>query len=102
MNPIIISPQQDGLYLVPIESDGQLSMVIPVVDPKSSLQAEADEETGQFIFRDVEPGIYALVAITNNEQQFSIRRLDTGEIVTVIIEKGDLGQVIDLGQLRLP
>lgn len=103
-NPINIAPQEDGIYLVPIDSDadGGVSMVVPAVVPGAALQANVDESNGRFFFVDVSTGLYALVSITDNSQQLSIRELDTGEAVVITVREEDLGQIIDLGMLRLP
>jgi hypothetical protein len=104
MNPAQVAPQEDGLYLVPINTDveGGVALVVPAVNPETALQASVDEVTGQFYFSDVSAGVYALVAVTDTDQQLSIRRLDTGEAVIVTLTGEDLGKVIDLGTLRLP
>jgi len=102
MNPIGIAPREDGLYLVRIEAEGEISMVVPSMDPETSLQASVDEVTGQFLFVDVPAGLYALVAMTDGGQQFSVRKFDTGEALMVTVEEEDLGRAVDLGMLRLP
>jgi hypothetical protein len=104
LDPVNIAPQEDGIYLVPVDTDANegVSMVVPAVDPKTSLQAEVDESDGQFYFTDVSADIYALVAMTENSQQLSIREFKTGKSVIVTVKEEDLGQTIDLGTLRLP
>ena len=99
-NPESTAPEEDGIYLVKVDTDA--GMVIPMIDPKTSLQAEVDEVTGQFFFDDVEAGLYALVALTRRGAQLSISRMDTGQPQTILVGEQDLDQVIDLGQSRLP
>lgn len=77
-------------------------MVVPAVDPRTALQANVDESNGRFFFVDVSTGLYALVSVTDNGQQLSIRELDTGEAVVITVREEDLGETIDLGMLRLP
>ncbi|MBU0703060.1 MAG: hypothetical protein KKC18_04265 [Chloroflexi bacterium] len=103
-DPINVAPQEDGIYLVPIDSDadGGVSMVVPVVDPRTALQANVDESNGQFFFADVSAGLYALVAVTDTGQQLSIRKFNTGEVAMIMVGEEDLGQVVNLGMLRLP
>lgn len=100
MNPSIIAPREDGLYLVHI--DDEALMVVPAVDMETSLQADVDEVTGRFSFADVLPGLYALVAVTDDGQQFSIRKFQTGEVSIISVREEDLDRVVDLGMLRLP
>ena len=77
-------------------------MVVPAVTPGVALQANVDESNGQFFFVDVSTGLYALVSVTDNGQQLSIRKLDTGKAVVITVGEEDLGKVVDLGMLRLP
>jgi hypothetical protein len=99
-DPTMAAPKEDGIYLVEIDTNA--GMVFPSVDPKTSLQAEVDEVTGQFFFDGVEAGLYALVSLTIQGAQLSIRSVDTGNPVTVLVDENNLGQLIDLGQLTLP
>lgn len=99
-NPEFTAPQEDGLYLVPVDTASV--MVMPSVDPETSIQAEVDEMTGQFFFDDVDEGLYAFVVLTDRGQQLSARELDTGAASIVTVSEADLNSVIDLGQLRLP
>jgi hypothetical protein len=99
-NPELTAPQEDGIYLVEVDTDA--GMVLPTIDPDSSLQAQVDEVTGAFFFDDVEVGLYALVALTRRGPQMSIRKMDSGDPLTVLVDEENLGQVIDLGQLSLP
>lgn len=101
-NPMVTAPREDGIYLVRIDTEERGAMVVPAVNPETSLQADVDEVTGRFFFADVPQGLYALVAVTDNGQQISVRKFDTGEAAVIMIGEEDLGQVIDLGMLRLP
>lgn len=98
--PEFAAPEEDGIYLVQV--DPKAGMVFPAVDPKTSLQAEVDEVTGEFFFDDVEMGLYALVSLTLQGAQLSIRKMDSGEPLTVLVGEQNLDQVIDLGRLVLP
>jgi len=100
MNPVIVAPREDGLYLVRI--DEEAPMAVPTVNSETSLQATVDEVTGRFLFLDVPPGLYALVAVTDNGQQFSIRKFQTGEASILTVGDEELDRVVDLGTLRLP
>ena len=102
MNPTIVAPREDGVYLVRIDIEGEVPMVVPAVGLEPSLQADVDEVTGQFVFIDVPPGLYALVTVTDNGQQLSVREFHTGEASVITVGEGDLGQMIDLGMLRVP
>ena len=102
LNPTITAPREDGVYLVHIDTEGRAPMVVPAVDPETSLQANVDEVTGQFFFADVPPGLYVLVAVTDNGQQLSVREFHTGEAAIITVGEEDLGQMVDLGIFRLP
>jgi hypothetical protein len=80
-NPEFVAPQEDGLYLVLVDTD---------------------KVTGQFFFDDVDLGLYAFVALTDTDQQLSIREMDTGAASIVTVDAERLNTVIDLGMLRLP
>jgi hypothetical protein len=99
MDPTTFAPEEDGLYLVPISNQG---MVVPSVDPETSIQANIDETDGSFQFSDVPEGLYGLVAVSDSGLQISVRKLDSGEIQIVSVEEEDLGDTIDLGRLRAP
>jgi hypothetical protein len=98
----MVAPLEDGVYLVPIETGEGIAMVMPVIDPETSLQAEVDEVTGQFVFAEVPAGLYALVALTDVGQQLSIREFTAGDSVILTVKEKDLGQVIELETVRLP
>jgi hypothetical protein len=99
LSPEFTAPQEDGLYLVMVNTEEQ--MVLPSVD-ETSIQAEVDEVTGQFFFDDVGVGLYAVVVLTDRGQQMSAREMDTGAASIVTVGEEDLNSVIDLGTLRLP
>jgi hypothetical protein len=104
MNPAIIAPQEDGLYLVPIDinSARETTIVVPVVNPATAFQAEVDEVTGYFCFKDIPVGLYALIAMTDNGTQISVRNFETGQAIILNVKQENLGKNIDLGIVRLP
>ena len=99
-NPEFVAPQEDGLYLVVVDTESV--MVMPAVDPETSIQAEVDEVTGQFFFDDVGEGLYAFVVLTDRGQQLSVRDMQTGVATIVTVSEENRNTVIDLGRLRLP
>jgi len=102
LNPEYIAPEEDGLYLVEVDTESLAGMVFPSVDPETSIRAEVDEVTGQFFFDDVGEGLYAFVALTLSGQQLSVREMDTGAASIVNVSQAALATAIDLGMLRLP
>jgi len=104
VDPTIIAPREDGLYLVHIEvnSASETNIVIPVVNLETSLQADVDEASGYFCFKDVPLGLYALVSVTDMGTQISARNFETGQAMIVNVTQEDLGKEIDLGMVRLP
>jgi hypothetical protein len=101
-SPEFTAPEEDGIYLIEVDTEDGPMMVLPVIDPETSLRAEVDEVTGAFFFDDVEPGLYALAALTTRGVQLSIRRMDTGEPQMLTIDEADVDTVIDIGQMILP
>ena len=104
-DPVNFAPEEDGIYLVMVDSasvaDEGVSFAVPVID-ESSIQAQVDETTGNFNFPEVPVGFYALVAQTDRGQQISIRDLATYTTTFVDVSPEDVGDVIDLGEQRLP
>jgi hypothetical protein len=101
-SPELIAPQEDGLYLVEVDTESAALMVFPRVDPETSIQAEVDEVTGQFFFDNVDEGLYAFVVLTLTGQQLSARELETGDAAILTVTENDLNTVIDIGRYRLP
>jgi len=104
MNPAIIAPREDGLYLVPIDINSARgsTVIVPTVDPRRALQADVDEVTGYFCFKDIPVGLYALVAVTDKGTQSSVRSFETGQAIVVTVTQEDLGKEINIGIVRLP
>lgn len=104
MDPTSVAPEEDGLYLVPIEAEGDeegVSFAVPRIDDVDSVLAVIDEVTGRFYFEEVAAGMYALVARTDTGMQVAIRDFDDGNIVYVTVNEADVGTFIDMGRLRL-
>lgn len=101
MNPALVAPQEDGLYLVIIDVNDRNTIIVPTID-QTSYRATVDEITGQFCFKDIPPGIYVILAMTDNGMEISVRSFETGQIMVVTVTQNDLNKVIDLGMTRLP
>jgi hypothetical protein len=101
MDPTTFAPEEDGLYLVPID-EAAGGMAVPSLDPETAIQAEVDETDGSFQFSDVKIGLYGLVTVSDSGVQLSVRRLDSGQTVILSIEEDDIGKTVDLGRLRAP
>jgi hypothetical protein len=102
LDPTVLSPQEDGLYLVPIDSESEQMMVVPVIVEGEAIQAQIDETTGDFVFTDVEAGHYVLMAMLDTGQERVVHRLGTNEHVLPVVTEEDLGGAIDLGIVSLP
>ena len=65
-------------------------------------QADVDEQSGEFVFVDIQPGKYAVVVVTVNGSQIPTRLMEDGtfSIFTFTAEQQD--QVVELGSLSLP
>lgn len=102
LDPTVIAPQEDGLYLVPVDADSDQMMVVPMVVEGEALQAQVDETTGNFVFTNVDVGHYILVAIIETGQERTVHRLGTNEAILPVVDEEDLGKAIDLGICSLP
>lgn len=101
MNPALIAPQEDGLYLVPINTESGAALIVPTVD-ETSYRAIVDEVTGHFCFKDIPQGIYVLLAVTDNGSEISVRNFETGQAVIITVTQENLNKVTDIGATRLP
>jgi hypothetical protein len=102
MDPTTFAPEEDGLYLVPVEADEESVMAMPSVNPETSIRARIDETDGSFQFTDIPTGVYAVKVVSEDGLELSVRRLESGETAIISVEKEELGQTIDLGRLRVP
>lgn len=100
MNPALVAPREDGLYLVPIDTTNETT-IVPVVD-QTAYQATVDEITGQFCFKDIPVGVYVMIAVTDSGLQISVRSFETGQVIVVKIDQTNLNKIVDLGITKLP
>jgi hypothetical protein len=99
MDPDNLPDPDDAIFLVPLP-DGQVTM-IPSFEKGEVPQAEVDEVTGEFVFTNIEPGLYAVVILTISNAQIPARTED-GSFVILRIEEKDRDKMIDLGHIRIP
>ena len=98
----ILPGPDDAIFLVPMEADGVGVTGIPQFAVGEVPQADVDEQTGEFVFVDIQPGKYAVVVMTVNGSQIPTRLMEDGtfSIFTFTAEQQD--QVVELGSLSLP
>ena len=103
IDPLNTAPEDDGVYLVPIEQEleSEVSFAVPQIN-EDSYQADVDVTTGDFSFEAVPVGFYALVVRTLDGRQLSVRDLATAQTTLVMVTEDDLGSVLDLGEQRVP
>ena len=92
----------DAVYLVPVGGEGQGVSSIPQFTPGEVPQAEVDERTGEFVFINIEPGKYAIVAVTVGGAQIPTRKMDDGNYAIITFVEDEIDQVVELGSLSLP
>lgn len=92
----------DAVYLVPVGGEGQGVTGIPQFTPGEVPQADVDERTGEFVFVNIEPGKYAIVAITMGGAQIPTRSMDDGNYAIITFLEDEIDQVVELGSLSLP
>jgi len=99
MDPDNLPDPNDGIFLVPLR-DGQVTM-IPAFTVGEVPQADVDEVTGEFVFTNIESGLYAVVVMTVWNAQIPART-EEGNLVILRIEETDRNQTIQLGYIRIP
>lgn len=100
MNPDDLPAHDDAIFLAPISGEEQVSTIPPIV-VGGTLQADVHEATGEFVFTDVEPGLYAVVVLTISNAQIPAR-MSNGSFAILKIEESDRDHTIDLGTIRIP
>lgn len=97
-DPMISRPDSDdAIFLVPLAGEGVIS--IPAFVVGEVPQAEVDETTGEFIFRDIKPGNYAVVVLTVGGSQTPARFYKDNSFAIIRVEESDLGRTIELDYL---
>jgi hypothetical protein len=99
MDPNNLPDPDDAIFLVPLPDD-QVTM-IPPINPEDVPQADVNEVTGEFVFTDIEPGLYAIVVLTVTNAQIPART-EEGNFVIIRVEETDLDKTIELGYIRIP
>lgn len=98
-DPDNLPDPNDGIYLVPLP-DGQVTMIPPIAAGEVP-QADVDEATGEFVFTNVEPGLYAVVVRTVSNAEIPART-EEGTFAILRIEEADRNQTIELGYIQVP
>ena len=102
-NPIGMLPDpNDAIFLVPLESGGADPATIPSFVLGEVPQAEVNESNGEFTFKDIKPGRYAVIVLTLGGSQIPARTYKGRNLVIVKVEESDRGNTIELGDLSLP
>ena len=99
MDPDNLPDPDDAIFLVPLPDD-QVTM-IPPISPGEVPQADVNEVTGEFVFTNIESGVYAVVGLMITNAQIPART-EEGNFAIVRIEESDRNQTIDLGSIRIP
>jgi hypothetical protein len=99
MDPDNLPDPDDAIFLVPLP-DSQVTM-IPSFEVGEVPQAEVNEVTGEFLFTDIEPGLYSVVVLTMSNAQIPART-EEGNFVILRIEEKDRDETIELGYIRIP
>jgi hypothetical protein len=97
-DPLVIRPDsEDAIFLVPLAGEGVIS--IPAFVVGEVPRAEVDETTGEFIFRDIKPGNYAIVILTAGGSQTPARFYKDNNFAIIRVKESDLGRTIELDYL---
>jgi hypothetical protein len=102
LDPLGVSPaMEDFLYLVPLEFQEGAPGVIPQFEVGKVPQAEVDEITFKFVFRNIEPGQYAVVMLSKDGAQLPTKKYRGEGYSIITISEEDRGKSIDIGILSL-
>jgi hypothetical protein len=104
MNVIDITVAQpdnnDAIFLVPLPENNVST--IPQFTVGEVPQADVNEMTGEFMFTNVQPGLYAVVVVLKSGVQMPAFFIEDGKLAIVRVTEEDLNQVIELNNLRIP
>lgn len=101
-DPLMFAPDpNDAIYLVPLDSQENIN-TIPKFETGEVLQAIVDERNGDFIFSNIDPGIYAIVVLTMDGKQIPARFYNQGHLAIITLDQEDLGKVIEVELLTIP
>lgn len=100
MDPDNLPAPDDAIFLVSIPEDVQVSSIPPIMFGETP-QADVFESTGEFVFTDVEPGLYAIVVLTISNAQIPAR-MDDGSFAIIRVENADRDKTIELGSVHIP
>ena len=98
----ILPAPDDAIYLVPLDADVPISTIPLFEEGDDITQVDVDERTGEFVFVNVSPGRYAVVAITISGTQFPTRKMDGGNLAIFDVTETDMDNTMELGDLTLP
>lgn len=102
LDPLSILPgDDDAIFLVALDADAPVT-TIPSFEEGSVPQADVDERTGEFVFINIPPGRYAVVAVTMNGTQIPVRKMDDQSLAIFDITESDMNQKVELGDVTLP
>jgi hypothetical protein len=98
----MVPDPNDAIFLVPLTSQGDGPMTIPLFEVGDVPQAEVNEITGEFYFTNIQPGQYAIVVLAKSGGQIPARWYKDDAFAIITIEDEDLGKVIELEYLTFP
>ncbi|MBU0512075.1 MAG: hypothetical protein KKD28_00395 [Chloroflexi bacterium] len=99
MDPNNLPDPNDAIFLVSIPDDQVTT--IPSIVVGEVPQADVDERTFEFVFTNIEPGLYAVMVLTLGNAQIPTRTED-GSFVIIRVEETDRDQTVELGYIRIP
>jgi len=103
LDPSVMLPDpNDGIFLVRINQDSGNITSIPLIDHKIDYRAEVDERNGEFVFTNIQPGLYAVVILTTNGFEVPAHFYQDNGIAFVDLKESDRDQVINLDYLSIP
>ena len=102
-NPMMMAPgRDDAMYLVPMDGQEENLTTIPPFEIGEVPQAEVDERNGEFVYTNIEPGVYAVVVETLEGSRLPARLMENDSIAIITIDELDENKMIDLGVLVFP
>jgi hypothetical protein len=102
INPLTTAPApNDSIYLVTVDQS-QGGLVMPEIETGNSIQADVNEQTGDFVFINVKPGSYIIMVKTLAGAEMPVHKMHENTLGVVTVTDADKDKIVPAGILSLP
>jgi len=91
----------DAIFLVPLSTDEQIGTIPPFTVGEVP-QATVDERTFEYLFADIEPGMYAIVVLTKDGIQTPAKYFENGNLAIITLEESDRDEMVEVENITVP